>query len=55
MPAGFAFLIVGAVHAVIAAFLFMRARAQAKELRPVPDETIETLKEDAEWARAQMR
>lgn len=55
MAAGFAFLIVGAVHALIAVFLLMRARARAKEVRPVPDETIETLKEDAEWARAQLR
>jgi hypothetical protein len=55
MPTGFAFLIVGAVHALIAALLFLKGRSQAKEVRPVPDQTIETLKEDAEWAKAQLK
>jgi uncharacterized membrane protein YqjE len=51
VPEGVAFLIVGAVFAVIAAVLFMRARAQAKELNIVPKQTVDSLKEDVEWAR----
>jgi hypothetical protein len=52
MAAGWAFLIVGVVYAVIGAVLFVQARARAREISPVPQQTVETLKEDVEWARA---
>ncbi|MBW3615198.1 MAG: phage holin family protein [Actinobacteria bacterium] len=55
MPAGLAFLIVGAIFAVVAYLLFQRGRQELKQIRPVPEQTIETLKEDAEWAKQQMR
>ncbi|MBW3557203.1 MAG: phage holin family protein [Actinobacteria bacterium] len=55
MPTGLAFLIVGIVYAVAAYFLYQRGRQELKQVRPVPEQTIETLKEDAEWARQRMR
>ena len=49
MPDGLAFLIVGLVLSAIAAVLAVRGRAQAQQLNPKPEQTIETLKEDAQW------
>ncbi|MDT9685090.1 phage holin family protein [Streptomyces sp. TRM76323] len=51
MDAGWAALIVTAVWAVIAAVLFVLGRSRMREVSPKPDRTIETLKEDAQWAR----
>ena len=48
-------LIVAVVHGAIAAVLYVRGRDQVKDINPVPDETIDTLKEDARWAKAQPR
>lgn len=53
MPDGVAFLIVGLVYAVVAAVLLGKAKKQAAEIEPVPQQTVETLKEDVQWARAQ--
>ena len=47
---GWAFLVVGAVAAVLA----VTGRNRLREVSPVPDQTVETLKEDARWARAQV-
>ena len=55
VDAGWAFLIVGVVIAAIGAVLVMKGRDQLREVRPVPEETVETLKEDAQWARAQVK
>lgn len=55
MPVGLAFLIVGAVYAVVAAFAGKRARDKAREVRPVPEQTVESLKEDVQWARARAK
>ena len=55
IDAGWAFLIVGVVIAAIGAVLVMKGRDQLREVRPVPEETVETLKEDARWARAQVK
>jgi hypothetical protein len=33
----------------------MKGRDQLQEVQPVPEETVETLKEDARWARAQLK
>lgn len=54
MPAGLAFLVVGLVYAAVAYALYQRGREELKQVRPVPEQTIETLKEDAEWARQRM-
>jgi uncharacterized membrane protein YqjE len=55
VDAGWAFLIVGLVVAAIGAVVVIKGRDQLREVRPVPDETVETLKEDARWARAQVK
>jgi uncharacterized membrane protein YqjE len=52
---GWAFLIVGVVIAAIGAVLVMKGRDQLSDVQPVPEETVETLKEDARWARAQVK
>lgn len=52
MAAGWAFLIVGVVYAVIAAVAFLTGRQRMREFHPVPEETVETLKEDVQWLKA---
>ncbi|MGP3924521.1 MULTISPECIES: phage holin family protein [unclassified Streptomyces] len=48
---GWAALIITGVWAVIAAVLFVRGRAKMRKVSPKPEQTLETLKEDAQWAR----
>lgn len=55
VDAGWAFLIVGLVIAAIGVVVLMKGRDRLREVRPVPEETVETLKEDARWARAQLK
>jgi hypothetical protein len=56
MPAWLAALIVALVYGAIAAFLALRGRDKVKQATPlVPEQTIETVKEDVEWAKTQMR
>jgi len=51
MPRPLAFLIVAVPYAIAAAVLLAQGRRRATELNPVPEQTIETLKEDAQWAK----
>jgi formate/nitrite transporter FocA (FNT family) len=51
MPTGFAFLIVGVVLGIGAAIAFLAGRKRLEGFTPVPEETVETLKEDVEWAK----
>ncbi|MCE7082927.1 phage holin family protein [Streptomyces sp. ST2-7A] len=51
MDAGWAALIVTVVWAVIGGVLFMVGRSRMREVSPKPERTLETLKEDAQWAR----
>ncbi len=51
MPIGWAALIVAVLWAIAAAIMFSRGRAQMKTVSPKPEQTIETLKEDAQWAK----
>ncbi|MFE9770360.1 phage holin family protein [Streptomyces sp. NPDC005931] len=51
MDGGWAALIVTAVWAVVAAVLYQRGRAQMRTVSPKPERTVETMKENAEWAR----
>ena len=51
MPAGFAFLIVGAVVAVIAGITFLVGRKDLESFDPVPKQTVETIQEDVKWAK----
>jgi Putative Actinobacterial Holin-X, holin superfamily III len=55
VPEGVAFLIVGVVFGIVAAVLFVVGRAKLRQVRPVPNETVETLKEDVQWAKAQVK
>jgi hypothetical protein len=56
MPAWLAALLVAVVYGVVAAVLALRGRAKVKQATPpVPEQTIETVKEDVEWAKTQMR
>jgi hypothetical protein len=56
MPAWLAALIVAVVYGAVAAVLAMRGRAKVKQaVPPVPTQTIDTVKEDVEWAKTQMR
>lgn len=54
VPEGVAFLIVGAVYAIAAAVLLSRARTQARDINLVPQDTVESLKEDVQWARQKL-
>lgn len=55
IDAGWAFLVVGLVIGAVAAVLVMNGRQRLADVRPVPDQTVDTLKEDARWARAQLK
>jgi uncharacterized membrane protein YqjE len=52
MPAWVAALIVTLVWGGVAAFLYVRGRERVEDAgSPAPKQTIETLKEDVEWAK----
>jgi hypothetical protein len=55
VDAGWAFLIVGLVAGAAAVVLALTGRDRLRRVHPMPDQTVETLKEDAQWARAQMK
>jgi uncharacterized membrane protein YqjE len=46
-------LIVAAIWAVAAAVLTARGRKELREVSPTPDQTVESLKEDAKWLKTQ--
>ncbi|MFJ6087751.1 phage holin family protein [Streptomyces sp. NPDC092369] len=51
MDLAWAALIVTAVWAVAAAILYVNGRKRLRAVNLKPDQTVETLKEDARWAR----
>jgi uncharacterized membrane protein YqjE len=56
MPAWLAALVVAIVYGVIAFVLVKQGQARVKAAGPpVPEQTIETVKEDVEWAKTQTR
>lgn len=55
MPGWLAFLLVGVLYAIGAAVLAKQGRARLKQVNVVPDQTVQTLKEDAQWARTQVK
>jgi hypothetical protein len=56
MPAWLAALIVAVVYGIIAFVLVKQGQAKIKAVGPpVPTQTIETVKEDVEWAKTQTR
>jgi hypothetical protein len=54
VPEGVAFLIVGAAYGVVALVLLALGRQRLKAVQPVPEQTVDTLKEDVAWAKQQM-
>ncbi len=51
MPLGWAALIVAVLWGIVGAVLFVIGRAKLKTVNPKPEQTMETLKEDAQWAK----
>ena len=54
MDLEWAALLVALLWAVVGAVLFTMGRKALREVRPVPERTIETVKEDVEWQRNQI-
>jgi hypothetical protein len=53
MPLGWAALIVAVVWAIVGGVLYSVGRKRMKDVDPVPRQTVETLREDAQWVRDQ--
>ncbi|MGY1453952.1 phage holin family protein [Streptomyces sp. SS8] len=51
MDWGWAALIVTVLWGVAAAVMYVMGRSKMKQVHPKPERTVQTLKEDAEWAR----
>lgn len=49
------FLIVGVIYAIVAGVLYSSGKKKLDQFDPKPEQTMETLKEDAEWAKARTR
>ena len=48
-------LVVAVIWGITAAVLFVKGREQIKRVNPKPEQTIETLKEDVQWAKNRTR
>ncbi|MFF7555485.1 phage holin family protein [Streptomyces olivaceus] len=48
---GWAALVVAALWGIAGALLFLKGRAGMKAVSPKPEQTVETMKENAQWAR----
>jgi len=55
MPWWAAALVVAVVVGIVAAVLVSKALASLKKMEVAPRQTVETLKEDAQWAKQQMK
>jgi hypothetical protein len=51
MPRGLAVLIVAILWLAVAAGLAVYGRNKAREINPVPERTVETVKEDVQWVQ----
>lgn len=51
MPLGWAAVVVAGIWAVLAAVLALVGRSRLKKFNPKPERTIETVKEDVQWAK----
>ena len=51
MPQGWAAVIVAVLWAIVGAVLYSKAKKTAAEINPKPEMTVQTLKEDAQWAK----
>ena len=50
---GAGFVVVGLVYAAVATVLVLKGKQQITSATPIVEQTIETIKEDVEWARQQ--
>lgn len=55
LNAGWAFLIVGGIWALIAGVLALRGRVELRRLNMKPQQTVETIQEDVQWAKNQRK
>jgi uncharacterized membrane protein YqjE len=56
LPAWVAALIVTAIFGAVAGFLAMKGKGKIQEAKPpVPEQTVETVKEDVQWAKTQAK
>lgn len=55
IPAGFAFLVVALIFGAVAAVCLAQGRTRMQQVKPVPEQTVATVKEDVQWAKTQMR
>jgi uncharacterized membrane protein YqjE len=51
MPIGWAALITAVILGAVAAVLFVLGKKQFARVNPKPEQTVETLKEDVQWAK----
>ena len=51
MPLGWAALVVAALWGIVGTVLAARGRARLTAVNPKPEQTLNTLKEDAQWAK----
>jgi uncharacterized membrane protein YqjE len=55
MPRWTAALIVGAALAVVASLMLTAGTRRFKQIHPTPERTVETIKENVEWAKQQAK
>jgi hypothetical protein len=53
VPIGVAFLIVGIVWGIVGAVLYVAGRARMRTLDVKPEQTIQTMQENIQWAKQQ--
>ncbi|GAA0931434.1 phage holin family protein [Virgisporangium aurantiacum] len=53
IPLGWAALIVAVLWGVVGGVLYVVGRKRMKDVDPVPRQTVETLREEAQWVRGQ--
>jgi hypothetical protein len=53
MPLGWAAVIVAVLWAIAGGVMYSMGRKRMKDVDPVPRQTVETLREDAQWVRDQ--
>ena len=51
MPTGLAFLVVGVVFGIVAAVLALAGKKRMASINPVPNQTVQTLKDDVQVAK----
>jgi uncharacterized membrane protein YqjE len=51
MPIGWAALVTAVLLGIVATVLFVLGRKQFQQVNPKPEQTVETLKEDVQWAK----